>query len=63
MLTPNDFTSVAEVEDRLLEFQIRYEAVATPFQWAFIRRDLMALLANLTASGDRFAGASLDAAA
>jgi hypothetical protein len=47
----------------LLEFRVRYEAVATPFQWTFTCRDLMALLANLTASGDRFAGASLDAAA
>jgi len=47
VLTPNDFTSLAEVEDRLLAFQARYEVAAKPFQWTFTRQDLMALLAKL----------------
>ena len=47
VLTPNDFTSLAEVEDRLLRFQEHYEAMATPFQWRFTRSDLLALLARL----------------
>jgi hypothetical protein len=31
VLTPNDFASLAEVEDRLVRFQAHYEARATPF--------------------------------
>jgi hypothetical protein len=33
VLTPNDFTSLGELEDRLLRFQDRYLQIATPFQW------------------------------
>ena len=35
VVTPNDFTSLRELEDRLLAFQVRYERTAKPFQWAF----------------------------
>src|SRR2546428_5174505 len=49
VLTPNDFASLAEVEDRLLRFQDHYERAATPFQWTFTRQDLAALLAKLPA--------------
>jgi hypothetical protein len=49
VLTPNDFASLAEVEDRLLRFQDHYQRAATPFQWTFTRQDLAALLANLAA--------------
>jgi hypothetical protein len=48
-LTPNDFRSLAEVEDRLLRFQVHYEEVARPFQWKFTRRDLDVLFAKLNA--------------
>jgi DDE superfamily endonuclease len=47
VLTPNDCTSLAELEDRLLGFQDRYQQIATPFQWTFTRRDLAALLTKL----------------
>ncbi len=47
VLTPNDFASLAAVEDRLLRFQERYEEMAQPFQWKFTRQDLTALLAKL----------------
>jgi transposase len=47
VLTPNDFDSLAEVEDRLLRFQEHYEAIAQPFEWKFTRRDLRKLLAKL----------------
>jgi hypothetical protein len=47
VLTPNDFSSLADVEDRLLRFQDRYQDVAKPFQWTFTRSDLDALLARL----------------
>jgi len=50
VLTPNDFASLAEVEDRLLRFQDRYERRAKPFQWTFTRGDLAALLAKLEAA-------------
>ena len=43
-LTPNDFASLAAVEDRLLRFQAHYEQIAAPFQWNFTRADLDALL-------------------
>lgn len=32
VLTPNDFATLAELEARLLAFQQRYEAMATPFR-------------------------------
>lgn len=40
VLTPNDFASTDEVEDRLQRFERRYEEVARPFQWKFTRNDL-----------------------
>ena len=43
-LTPNDFASLAAVEDRLLSFQQHYESIARPFEWKFTRRDLTNLL-------------------
>jgi len=47
VLTPNDFSSLAEVEDRLLRFQAHYEQIATPFRWTFTRQDLARLLEKL----------------
>jgi hypothetical protein len=47
VLTPNDFATLAAIEDRLLRFQERYEHAAKPFQWTFTRRDLTALLTKL----------------
>ena len=47
VLTPNDFTDLAEVEWRLLGFQRRYEQTAVPFDWRFTRADLQDLLRRL----------------
>ena len=47
VLTPNDFASLSEVEDRLLKFQEHYEQVAKPFEWKFTRADLHTLLFKL----------------
>lgn len=47
VLTPNDFHSLAEVEDCLLAFQDRYQQAAKPFQWTFTRADLHKLLTRL----------------
>jgi hypothetical protein len=46
-LTPNDFRSLPDVEERLLAFQCYYERVATPFEWRFTKDDLAALMRKL----------------
>ena len=50
-LTPNDFQSLEELEDRLLGFQRHYERIAKPFEWKFTRRDLRRLLFKLDEDG------------
>jgi hypothetical protein len=47
VLTPIDFTDLAEVQQRLLGFQRRYEQTAVPFDWRFTRADLDDLLRRL----------------
>jgi hypothetical protein len=47
VLTPNDFSSLEMVANRLLRFERRYETVAVPFHWKFTRSDLRDLLAKL----------------
>jgi hypothetical protein len=49
VLTPNDFSSLAELEQRLFAFQPHYELGARPFKWTFTRSDLHALLAKINA--------------
>lgn len=48
-LTPNDFSSLEAVEERLLRFQDYYERIATPFEWKFTRDDLADLFKKLDA--------------
>ncbi len=48
-LTPNDFPSLAALEERILGFQDHWQRVAEPFEWNFTRRDLAALMAKLSA--------------
>jgi hypothetical protein len=50
VLTPNDFTSLAEVEARLLGFQEYYQNIAQPFAWDFTRADLADLMKKLDAA-------------
>jgi hypothetical protein len=50
VLTPNGFTSLAEVRERILAFQVLYEQTAKPFEWKFSREDLHELLARLKQS-------------
>ena len=47
VLTPNDFTSLTEVEVRLLGFQEYYQSLARPFVWQFTRADLADLMRKL----------------
>jgi len=52
VLTPNDFKSLSEVEDRLLSFEHRYEQTAVPFEWKFTRYDLTKLMKRLSTKLD-----------
>ncbi|WP_229706150.1 IS630 family transposase [Micromonospora sonchi] len=47
VLTPNDFTSLDQVEDRLTAFEQRYNATARPFRWKFTPADLKDLIARI----------------
>jgi transposase len=47
VLTPNDFTDLAVLKQRLLDFQRRYQQTAVPFDWRFTRSDLDRLLRRL----------------
>ena len=53
VLTPNDFVDLDEVEQRLLAFERRYEAAATPFEWKFTKQDLADLMKRLAAEPQR----------
>ncbi|MFE4445274.1 hypothetical protein [Streptomyces sp. NPDC056820] len=47
VVSPNDFTDLSEVRDRLRAFEDRYNATTQPFQWKFTTSDLDDLLAGL----------------
>lgn len=59
VVSPNDFTDLAEVDQRLRDFEKRYNATATPFDWKFTADDLNDLLTRLDQHGH--AGAPLAA--
>ena len=47
VLTPNDFSSLQQLAERLLAFERHYEAIAQPFEWRFTRQDLTRMLQKL----------------
>ncbi|KAF5994137.1 IS630 family transposase [Streptomyces sp. WAC00263] len=47
VVSPNDFTDLTQVRDRLRAFEDRYNDTAQPFQWKFTTSDLEDLLARL----------------
>jgi hypothetical protein len=47
VLSPNDFTDIDAVTDRLSAFEERYNQTARPFKWKFTTTDLDDLLARL----------------
>lgn len=47
VVSPHDFTDLAQVGDRLRAFEDRYNATAQPFQWRVTTSDLDDLLARL----------------
>src|SRR5712691_3877334 len=52
VLIPNDFSSLAEVRERLLAFQHHYEQIAVPFQWTFTAGILQPILGSLLIEKD-----------
>jgi hypothetical protein len=49
VVSPNDFSDLAEIEARLAAFESRYNDVARPFNWKFTRHDLDRLLIRIAA--------------
>jgi transposase len=49
VISPNDFTSLNQIRDRLATFEIRYNAIARPFSWKFTRTGLNDLLRRIDA--------------
>ncbi|MEU4295698.1 IS630 family transposase [Kribbella sp. NPDC026596] len=47
VVSPNDFTNLAQVEQRLADFELRYNATARPFRWKFTPTDLDDLLQRI----------------
>jgi hypothetical protein len=47
VLTPNTFTSLAELEEHILAFQACYNQIASPFRWTFTRKNLADLMNKL----------------
>src|SRR5215831_8609741 len=47
VLTPNDFTDLDQIRDRLAAFEARHNAIARPFTWKFTRTDLSDLVRRI----------------
>ena len=47
VVSPNNFTDLYEIEDRLTRFAARYNTAARPFRWKFTTADLSDLLKRL----------------
>ena len=47
VLTPSGFSSLAQVQGRLLAFERRYEQAAVPFEWKLTRHGLALLMKQL----------------
>jgi DDE superfamily endonuclease len=63
VVSPNDFTNLDEVEQRLIDFEKRYNATAKPFQWKFTRADLHDLLTRINQHEHQDATTELPSAA
>ena len=47
VVTPNDFTDLGQITDRLAAFEDRHNTIAEPFDWRFTRNDLARLLERI----------------
>jgi transposase len=63
VVSPNDFTDLAEVEQRLAGFEQRYNQTARPFRWTFTRGDLHDLLERISQHEQQQAAAEFGVAA
>src|ERR1700730_17781580 len=55
LLTPNDFPTLAALQNHLMRFQRRYQQSAKPFEWTFTRSDLDILLEKIKQKSYRLA--------
>ncbi|WP_072480283.1 hypothetical protein [Amycolatopsis australiensis] len=62
-VSPNDFIDLAEVEQRLADFESRYNTTARPFRWKLTRGDLRDLLTRIDRHEQREAAIDLPSAA
>jgi DDE superfamily endonuclease len=57
VVSPNDFTDLDQIRDRLAAFETRYNAIARPSNWKFTRTDLADLLHRIDAHNNAQPGA------
>ncbi len=62
-LSPNDFTNLDLIEQRLCRFEDRYNTAATPFKWKFTTIDLADLLDRLDRQQNQTPGSAQPTAA
>jgi hypothetical protein len=48
VLTPNDFTSLSQLQERIEKFERHFESIAKPFEWKFTRDDLCELIRKMS---------------
>lgn len=48
VLTPNDFTSLFQLQERIEMFERHFESIAKPFEWKFTRNDLCKLMNKMS---------------
>jgi transposase len=63
VVSPNDFTDLTEVEQRLAAFEERYHVTARPFRWKFTQNDLRDLLTRIDRHEQQEAASSIQLAA
>jgi hypothetical protein len=54
-ISPIDFADLDDLTHRILAFQDRYNATATPFDWRYSRADLNAFLRRIDQHNDQAA--------
>ncbi|HEY6422167.1 MAG TPA: transposase, partial [Pseudonocardiaceae bacterium] len=59
VVSPNDFTHLDQVQQRLADFEQRYNATARPFQWKFTPTDLDDPLARIDQHQQRTASITI----
>ena len=63
VVSPNDFTDLTEVEQRLAAFEERYNVTARTFRWKFTQNDLRDLLTRIDRHEPQEAASSIQLAA